>query len=215
VKQVRILLVFFSLVVFLAGSAWMVNRMFQEERTVIVPQSPRVEQPAEPKTDTAGSSTDPPLEPLAGPSPPMRRPPSAPAHVPARSSGTPLTQEQLRKMHEEARRQAEASVSAKQKKQIEMFVDIIGTTLDESRAVQVRDVYDDYYTNAYRVYTSRVTEARRRHEEEGIDFEMPDKEKVYAEVRVKEYEKLEKILTEEEMNKFRTWWEDKCHPKRD
>jgi hypothetical protein len=116
-------------------------------------------------------------------------------------------------MEEEARRQAEASVAAKRKRELKIFKEAVGPTLDDDRAGQLWEIYQDYYSERVREFKKRTTAALLKSQETGKVIDMPDKEEVFAEVRAEAYKKLEIVLTAGELGAFRTWWES-CHPKR-
>ena len=94
-----------------------------------------------------------------------------------------------------------------------MFEEIMGP-LDENTGKAFLDIYYGYYSQAYQEFRKRVTEATTKAAETGLDPELPDREAVYTEVREAAYKKLVDVLNPDQLEKFRTWWEEKCHPNR-
>jgi hypothetical protein len=201
----------------LGVTALVASKLHDEGAEVDVPGATPVGPPdPEPAAAPAGAPPPPPsprgIPPLVPPVP-KPVPASAGAVAPIRNPAVLLTEKRRKEMQAEAERQAESHVEAKRGLELKQFKEAIGPTLDDVRAEKVWVIYQEYYSERARLLRKRLNEAMDEAEATGEAPEPPDREKIYAEVRARAYEKLEKILSTDELAAFRKWWEG-SHPTR-
>ncbi|MCU0722760.1 MAG: hypothetical protein MUC63_03960 [Planctomycetes bacterium] len=135
--------------------------------------------------------------PLLGPVPGAPKEPDAGPNRPA------LTAEELERSRDESIRKVEENLREMRKRERETFEGILGP-LEDEKAKAFQDAYSAYYDEASREFRSRI--------EKG---EKPDRNAVYAAARDRMYGKLAGVLDPAQLQKFRTWMEEQCFPRRD
>ncbi|GEM_PF-2600585 len=188
--------------------------------SVSVPDAPPA-QPTKEETDPLEDAVPPPGPPVPVPVPVPASPPAPPAaedpgtgsapspppllpgeHRPSGPEPGGPGPEALERLREETRRAAEETVKAQRAREIKMFEDLLGPIEDDKERTFL-DLYYAYHQEAALEFRRRVTAG-----------EEPDRKKIFAEARDRLYEKLESVLTPEQLASFRTWLEEKCYPKR-
>ena len=168
-----------------------------------LPAAPEAAAPAAPGLPAAGPrgedppSGDYPIHPLLGAYPGDRKEPVA-----AGEKGG-LTPEEIERIRDENVRKVAENALEMRKRERKLFEDIMGP-LEEEKAQAFLDLYYATYDETAREYRTRI--------ERG---ESPDRDALFTEIRVRTYEKMEKVLDSVQMAKFRTWWEEKCFPKKE
>lgn len=137
-------------------------------------------------------------------------PAAAPAGPPV--PDRPLSAADLERMTQEANRQAQEAIAAKDEKALALFVDICGP-LDPLAGRALLDAYGTHHEEAYKDWRTRMDKAFAEAERSGEPVDPPDREAVYAEHRQKTYAKLAEVLTAEQLGKFKAWWEENTGPR--
>jgi hypothetical protein len=164
-----------------------------------LPEGASPAQPGPPLSDPRETEPAPgtlPVHPLLGAYPGDRKEPA-----PGEPGG--LSPEELERIREENIRKVAESDLEMRKRERQMFEDIMGP-LEDEKAKAFLDLYYGYHEETNREYRTRI--------ERG---ESPDYDSLCTQIRVRTYEKMEKVLDSVQMAKFRTWWEEKCFPKKD
>ncbi|MHC5036374.1 MAG: hypothetical protein ACYTHM_03600 [Planctomycetota bacterium] len=205
------LLVALGILLVLGGGIFIYSLQWRSgDEAISVPDLPPASAPATPKVKPpALPPLDPePARPVAPVSPPPKTKgepaapprPSAPlARIPTPLvPANPLSPEAIKRREEEARRQAEKSLRAKQERDLKMFEEIMGP-LEPETGKAFLEIWYRYPTERSKEWRKRVTEAQQS----GID--PPDQATVFSEVLEKILLELEGVLNYDQMQKFRAW----------